>query len=299
MPEQYLDLFLTLAVVVSAFVFAFSSLRKARLIEDTPTSVIRSAPQGYVELTGTSKPDQKKLTAPLTASPCLWFHYKVEKHVRSGKKSYWKTVKKGTSDFSFFLEDETGLCHIHPDGAHVVPNVSRVWYGSSSVPDRAPGASISIFSSRRYRYTEKRIHEGEMLYALGLFHSIGAPSAGEQAKDHMAKLLSIWKADRVSLLQRFDKNADGEIDVSEWELARAEAAEQAQVMVMENYESGQTHILKQPEGSFYKFIISTKPPDRLVERFRWQGWLSILGFLLALAFFAHQLNQLLFPGFSV
>ena len=291
MTEQFLYLFLVPAVAAFAFYYAFSSFRKARLIEDTPTSVIRSAPQGYVELVGTSKPDQKKLKAPLTAQPCLWYEYKVEKYVRSGKKSYWRTLNSGTSDLSFYIEDGTGVCHIHPEGAHVVPNVNQVWYGHSEVPDTAPGISNSVFSARRYRYTERRIHEGEMLYALGLFHSINPPSASQEAKDHMGELLRIWKADRFSLLRRFDKNGDGEIDEGEWTVARAEAAEIARAHVVETYDSEQVHILKRPEGSFYKFIISTKSPERLVKRFRWHGWFSVAGFLLALAYFAHLLNQ--------
>lgn len=292
MAESYFHLALAIAAALFAFFYAFASFRKARLIEDTPTSVIRSAPQGYVELIGMTKPDQKKLKAPLTAQPCLWYEFKVEKHVRSGKKSYWRTVRSGDSDTSFYLEDDTGLCHVHPEGAQVIPSTKQVWFGNSEIPDTAPGVSNSIFSARRYRYTEKRIHEGQLLYALGLFHSLNPASASEQAKEHMAELLHIWKMDRPSLLRQFDTNRDGEIDQGEWTAARAEAARLARAHVMENYDSEQVHTLKKPDDRSHKFIISTKSPEKLVKRFKWHGWGAVAVFLVALGVFAHLLNQL-------
>ena len=286
-------LFLSLVVAIGAFYLGFASFKKARLVEDTPTSVIRSAPQGYVELRGQSKPDQKKQKAPLTGQPCLWYEYKIEKYVRSNKSSSWRTLKSGSSDLSFYIFDETGECHVHPEGAHVVANVSQVWYGNSEVPDTAPGVANSVFSAKPYRYTERRIHEGEMLYALGLFRSITPPSASEEAKDYMSELLRTWKMDRYSLLQRFDKNRDGEIDAAEWQLARKEAADQAKAYILEHYDGSQIHILGAPEDRFYKFIISTKSPLKLIKGFRKKGWMYLCGFLFFLGVFAYFLQQYL------
>jgi len=290
MPELYW-LFIPLIIAIVAFYMGFAAFKKARLIEDTPTSVIRSAPQGYVELRGQSKPDQKKQKAPLSGQPCLWYEYKVEKYARSGKNSSWRTLKSGSSDLSFFLVDETGECHIHPEGAHIVPNISQVWYGNFEVPDTAPGVSNTAFSAKPYRYTERRIHEGEMLYALGLFSSINPPSASEEVNDYMGELLRIWKMDRFSLLRRFDKNRDGEIDIAEWQLARAEAAEQARAYILEHYDGSQIHILGAPTDRFHKFILSTKSPEKLIKDFRRRGWVYLAGFLVFLGASAYILQQ--------
>ena len=68
---------------------AFDNLKKARIIEDVPTSKIRSAHQGYVELTGVSRSqDHNLLSAPLTGTRCLWFDYRIERY-KGGKNSRW------------------------------------------------------------------------------------------------------------------------------------------------------------------------------------------------------------------
>ena len=269
-------LFAVLSLYLSVYHF-----RKARLIEDTPTALIRSAPQGYVELFGTSRPDQKKLKAPLTAQPCLWYDYKVEKLVRSGKSRSWKTIDSGSSDFSFYLDDETGVAHVHPEGAYISPSTKQVWYGSSSVPNTAPGIAKSFFSFHRYRYTEARIHEGQPIFALGWYHTQSAPSVHEQARDRTVELLSAWKLDQPRLLQRFDMNKDGTLDQDEWELARAEAAKQSHAYVLKHYDNQPINVLSKPEQRSQLFIISTKSPDKLVRSLKLRGWVSLLVFIVS------------------
>jgi len=54
LPQGKFYLYLLICIIASVvgFVFAFIFFRRARIIEDTPTSKIRSAAQGYVELAG-------------------------------------------------------------------------------------------------------------------------------------------------------------------------------------------------------------------------------------------------------
>ena len=64
-------------------------------MEDTPTSKIRSAAQGYVELSGHGElMEGPKIIAPLTSKYCTWYSYKVEERRRSGKNSQWPQFKK-------------------------------------------------------------------------------------------------------------------------------------------------------------------------------------------------------------
>ncbi|WP_455203621.1 hypothetical protein [Kaarinaea lacus] len=68
MPTVQFWIYLLLAIGggVVAFYFAFLYLKRARIIEDTPTSKIRSAAQGYVELQGRA---QTMEGAPIIAIP--------------------------------------------------------------------------------------------------------------------------------------------------------------------------------------------------------------------------------------
>src|SRR5690606_32876337 len=54
-------------------------LSEARFLLNTPTSKIRSAAQGYVELYGTlDELPGGQLEAPLTGTACLWWRFRIE-----------------------------------------------------------------------------------------------------------------------------------------------------------------------------------------------------------------------------
>lgn len=199
---------------------AFRYLQRARILEDVPTARIRSAPQGYVELQGTSRLlDGPPVIAPLTRTRCTWWSYRVEERGRD-RNNRWRTVKQATSEALFALEDDSGRCIVDPDGAEVFPMITRRWYGSGPTP-AAPGASLG-FAWGRYRYTEHRIHAGDPLYAIGEFRTRYF-SDNRDPQRELGELLRAWKRDRAGLLERFDADRDGEIDLREWQAVRRAA----------------------------------------------------------------------------
>ena len=55
----------------AAFAGSYVMMRRARLMEDTPTSKIRSAAQGYVELSGRVRmPEGVSIRCPLSDTGC-------------------------------------------------------------------------------------------------------------------------------------------------------------------------------------------------------------------------------------
>ena len=59
--------------------FGFRFLNRYRLIMGTPTSLIRSAPQGFVEVVGhISDGEGNTLYAPLSGIECGWYRFKGE-----------------------------------------------------------------------------------------------------------------------------------------------------------------------------------------------------------------------------
>ncbi len=172
------DFWITAAVLiglaVAGFIGAFYYFLRKRIIEDTPTARIRSAAQGYVELTGIGKlMDGPPIISPLTGTQCTWYSYQIEERRRSRRRTRWVTVDRGTSDELFLLEDETGTCVIDPEGAGVTPAARDIWYGATPRPASGPGGGRRWFSGGRYRYTEQRLHPGEPLFAIGLFETVG------------------------------------------------------------------------------------------------------------------------------
>lgn len=279
------ELWLSLAFVTIGALFclkvSWTALRKARSIEDTPTSKITSAAQGYVELIGSAKADQELLSAPLTNTPCLWYRFQVERYETSGKRSSWRVIRSGTSERSFFLDDDSGICHIHPEGADVSPLTKAIWHGNSEIPlasSRRAGSSLFMGGSR-YRYSESRIQPNDLIYGLGLFQTIHAETASEQAETKMADILSEWKSDHARLIAQFDTNADGEVSLKEWNKARQLAAEQAHSYVLENYDGEQAHILCQSPVRHQHFILASKNPLKLAKQYRWKSLAMLLAFI--------------------
>jgi hypothetical protein len=276
----------------TALYFAFRNLARARIIEDTPTSRVRSAHQGYVELAGAAAAMQgEPILSPLTMTPCCWFRYKVERKRDKG----WATVRSGKSDGLFLLRDETGECVIDPDGAEITSKEKSVWYGPSATPTVSPKpgphkpggmhgilgltANINIAIDGQYRYTEEAIYPGDRLYAIGLFKSFGETDRMVMREERIKARLSQWKRDHTGLLDRFDRDGDGAIDLTEWEVARRAASREVTKEQMQE-DQQPLHTLSRTVSRRHPFLISAYEEYDLVKRFRYLSVGSIGGFFL-------------------
>jgi hypothetical protein len=89
---------------------------------DIPVSTLRAMAPGQVEVNG-STVNWKALTAPLTQTICVYYEYKVEQKVGSGKNSHWETITSGSTDMvPFYLDDQTAVVRVHPFGAKIILN---------------------------------------------------------------------------------------------------------------------------------------------------------------------------------
>ncbi len=290
-----------IAVAVLAAGSAYCSWRtwrhvnNIRLIEDTPTCKIRSAPQGYVELEGLGKlMDGPPIIARLSGLPCVWYRYKIEEYVATGKgnEHRWETIDKGESTETFWLQDNTGRAVIDPEGAEVTPRYKDSWRSSSSAGGivRRPAGVSSFFTSNigsgTYRLTEERINSGERLYALGLLKSVSSYTSMPTVDEDVRELLKDWKKDQPGLLMHFDLNKDGKIDEKEWMLARSQARRD----VMKNRQeqvinsADGLNVLGPTRDRSRPYILSAFTQKELAQRYRlWAMLYAGACFLLGLA----------------
>lgn len=247
---------------------AFWQLRRARLIEDTPTSKVRSAAQGYVEFYGLARLlPGPAIVSPLTGTRCCWWQYTVEEQQQddSGRSRGWRVIERATSDELFLLVDETGECIIDPLGASVTPSLSRRWYGKNPRPGPVPKSSV-WFGSGQYRYRERLIGFGDSLYAIGSFRTQGVAHEFRES-DEVRELLAEWKRNRRELMARFDRDRDGQIDAEEWEQARRAALAEVREAQVERSADPDLHVLSRPTDG-RPFLLSTAPQAQLAQRCR-------------------------------
>jgi hypothetical protein len=290
-------------VTLVALLFTFIYWHRARVIEDTPTSRIRSAHQGYVELEGSGeKLSLQQLLAPITLTPCLWYRYKVEERrsyqtSEGGRASTWSVVQSGISEEMFLLNDDTGKCLVDPEGAAVTPSEVNVWYSDSShaweaSQRKSMGRWNLLFAlGGRFKFTEELIYEGDHLYVIGQFNSISAQADMPSKHDAVRELLREWKQNKEQLLERFDANHDGEIDAHEWEAVREAAEKQIAGEHNEILKMPQYHIVNKPPNARQPFMISHHSQETLAERFKWKALAALIIFLAGIATTVYLLQQ--------
>jgi len=277
------------AIIISCLGIAcgygiFYFIRRARIIQDTPTSKIRSAAQGYVEIIGkVNYLIQQPITAPLTTQACAWFSYEIEEREDDGDDDSgpsWRTIEKKSSDRAFQCEDETGICMVDPRKAEVHPINEDVWYGHSKWPSHGPTVKTGYFSRGDYRYTERRLHSGEPLYALGLFRSVDPNKAHGDVNDETRAILKLWKQDQSTLHEKFDANGDGQIDLNEWQTVRNAAEQKAYQQRLSRSDRPAIHVLSKTDDFRRPFILSVKPQSNMVRGFKLKAAACTVGFVI-------------------
>jgi len=262
------------AAAIYSFWIAYKSWRENRLVEDTAASRVRSAAQGYVEISGRGFPPTAEYRAPLTRKPCTWWRYEIEKRGGIGTSRGWTTVDSAVSETPFLIDDGTGQCLIDPRGAEVFPKARSVWYGDTEwpqvhLPDGAGllGKLVEVLMPKGpYRYTEVRLEPHEPLCVLGAHHSVGGVDV-DGADLAVGELLRRWKQDQKALLARFDTNHDGRLQSEEWDGAREAARQQVlDQMIAQPPTAARSVVAKPTDGR--AFLLSASDGRSLARRLR-------------------------------
>jgi hypothetical protein len=156
------------------FVRGFRVLARKRLVLDTPTCKIRSAPLGLVEVSGLAG-GPHTLSAPITNVACYLYHTIVWRKREAGKNE-WEKVIDETISIPFFLDDNTGQVLVDPTGAELdLHRDFREEYNSSffaSFGDVPPSvrefvARHGISTTSALRVEERCIKPKNALFVVG------------------------------------------------------------------------------------------------------------------------------------
>ena len=132
------------------------------------------------------------------------------------------------------------------------------------------------------RYRQWALIRNDRLYVLGDFATLGSVDADFDVATQVRDLLAHWKANHPELLERFDLDGDGAIDLREWELARAQAKREVRRLQAEVLAAPELHVMRRPEGGRL-FLISDRDPEQIGRNYRWLAVFHACVFLGATA----------------
>ena len=270
-------------VVFSLILFksVMQSIKKARFIEDMPTSKIRSAPQGYVELEGVAEAiPALQMVAPLTHRPCCWYSYQVEelvtRRVGQRQESAWEVLVGGTSPHLFLLQDGTGKSVISPLGAEIKTSHQDSWQ-SSQLPEHLQRGFGG--GNRNYRFSEARIEVADRLYALGHFETIRNLGSLHRPEDF--KPLQQQSAKKASNRLRFVfLPQNKEITQANQEWADYQKAQQEAKDLPDHI-----NVMRQNPSTRQPYLLSNMSQRALARKYRWQAFWYGMFFIIVVVMF--------------
>ncbi|MBK1717566.1 GIDE domain-containing protein [Thiocystis violacea] len=282
-----------LGVAIYSLHQAIRTFWRLRTILDTPRSRIKSASQGYLELSGFASERDGVVPAPLTDKPCVWYRYRVQKRRGSGRDSRWTTVEEGTAERPFLLDDGSGRCLVEPEGARLKLQRTEQWLGPHRDPRQRQIRFAWLGGGERYRFTESRIQAGDPVYLLGRFET---PRRGTAERQRLQReLLRLWKRDPKRMAS-FDLDGDGQISPDEWERARQEAERLADRSEEQRRLAPPVPRVVDTGDPRHPFIISTHSLEDLTSSLRWTTFAYTAGFVCLVGLIGFAVIQRLGVG---
>ncbi len=102
----------------------FHEIKKRYLMENTPTSSIRSMAMGLVELKGKARTN-RPIHTPITGIPCVYYTVHAKQFQYVDRYFKWVTLYQDHWYVPFFLEQDGTAAYIDPSGAEVRPRHVR------------------------------------------------------------------------------------------------------------------------------------------------------------------------------
>ena len=273
---------------IFSFFSGFKKLRRKRMIENIPTSTIRSMAMGLVEIIGKALKDPQ-LYSPLTSTACVFYKYEVERLESRGKSSRWVTIAHGSSkDCLFYVNDGTGEIAVQPEGAEMLIPVSYRYQNSfgKDIPDNLVsfleknkiGYKVLFGLRAQLRFTEWRIAPEDTAYIIGTADK--NKNLAVLRKETLLKHIEELK-NNPEKMKEVDTDKDGTISEEEWDAAVYNIESALLQKELESAQKNELHDVVIGKGDHDKvFIISNHSKEKLIKMLSWQSALGIFGGVL-------------------
>jgi hypothetical protein len=279
-PGDWPTLAMLAGIAGGCFLFGrgFGVWRRKRTVEDTPRARVRSMALGRVALEGRAGLWARELRAPISGVECCWYRFHVEEERRTRKGSKWCTLARGdSSDWPFYLEDDTGRVLVQPKGAQMVVSDDL----RETNPDLETGGLGARLSEvgvdtrgflgirNRIRVTESRLAQGDIVYVLGVAQT--RPALRGERRAALQERVTALKRDPEAM-KKLDTDEDGEVSADEWEVARESLVRETESAPVED----RVVVARSPNDQ-EAFLISDRAEAALARTLGWHAWAYILG----------------------
>ncbi|MBI5629725.1 MAG: hypothetical protein HY921_02440 [Elusimicrobia bacterium] len=263
----------------AAVAWGLDSIRRKRLIENTPTSKVRSAAMGLVELSGRAR-RKFELLDPISRLPCCWWKSVVQEFVESGKNSHWRDIREICSPGLFYLEDETGRVLIDAHGAELTAEEYVLHITDSNWPRLAPVLmtwGVSSGPGSKMRVKQQTVYEMNPLYVLGEL-----TRAADHVAERGARFSRFLQEAKKDPKRMADADKNGQIDPMEWDAFYAKLEEEFRAKdAAASHPVEDDLIVKKPADQ--PMIVSTALEKELLQN---GGFMSLAALIAGLGAFA-------------
>lgn len=141
---------------IIGFANGFRLFKRKQMIENIPTSKVRSLAMGLAEVQGEAVVAKKELKSPFTNKNCVYYRYEIDEYRSSKNGGYWARIKDGIKHVPFYLKDNTGMVLVDPKDAHV--DIPKDWRFQPSLFKSSPKKKTeekikSFFKKEKISYT--------------------------------------------------------------------------------------------------------------------------------------------------
>lgn len=159
------------------FVLGLVLFRQRQMIENTPTSKIRSLAMGLVEIYGKVVPGKLLLKGPFSGEDCVYYKYTIQELRHAKNTTYWATIRNGEERANFCLKDDTDSVLVDPKGAKI--EIAKDYEFGSGWGSDPPQEVLQFLEANRIRhesffgfnkqmrFMESSIVPGDKLYVMG------------------------------------------------------------------------------------------------------------------------------------
>lgn len=268
------------------FPYGLVNLKYKRMVENTPTSKVRSMAMGFGEVEGRAR-QYYDLKTTYSRTRCVYFRcrfYRRERgymasrwslfRTRGSHREQWRLERETASGrLPFYLEDKTGRVLVRPKGAiFLVSRATQQFSGAMGM-----NAEL-LLRDDRTRIREDLIPEGARVYVLG---KARPEKTEDTVSERIRKELGKLKQDRTRLMA-YDQNENGRVDMDEWETARRDVENRVYAEMLAKGGPAERTVIGKPPYGMFPFIIADSE-RAIIGKLAIRAWLFTAGGLLLFA----------------